>query len=397
MPRLNPASALLALVLLHFSNAQAQESSAQAQEPAAASETEEEPSRWAQFKDPEDGMFDMSAYLLEKFAGFMPVPIIITEPAVDDGLGLGGIFFHKPKADQMQPDEEGKVILPNITVAGGAVTGNDSWFVGGGHFRNWSKDKYRYRGMGGYADINLDWYPAEDSPLPDNGIRFNIKGVLVDQSLFMRIGQSEWLVGAGWRYATSEVDFDLPLPPELFEGDSTISGLSAISLYEDVDYQLSPRKGLTVELKASFNRDAFGSDFDYDEITWEYRHYFELGEKWTLAWRVDGASISGDAPFYAQPFVKIQGIPAMRYQGPAAATVEVRGGYDLTPRWTLNAFVGGGRAADSFSDLSSATTHSSVGGGFRYLIARKLGMRVGIDIATSEEGTYAYLVMGQAW
>lgn len=352
---------------------------------------------WSQFKDPEDGNFDMSAYLLEKFAGFMPVPIIITEPAVDDGLGLAGIFFHKPKEDQMKPDENGKVILPNISVAGGAVTGNDSWFVGGGHFRNWKKDKFRYRGFGGYADVNLDWFPPDDSLLPDVGIAFNIKGAMLDQSIFMRLGQSKWLVGAGWRYATSEVDFDLPLPPSLFEGDSTISGLSAIALYENVDFQMSPREGLTFELKATANRDAIGSDFDYDEVTWEYRHYFELADKWTLAWRLDGASTSGDAPFYAQPFVKIQGIPAMRYQGPAATTFEIRGGYDLSPRWTLHAFTGGGRAADSFSDLTDATTRTSVGGGFRYLIARALGMRVGIDVANSDEGTYFYLVTGSAW
>ena len=362
-----------------------------------ATDSEEEAGFWSQFKDPEDGNFDMSAYLLEKFAGFMPVPIIITEPAVDDGLGLAGIFFHKPKEDQMKPDENGKVILPNISVAGGAVTGNDSWFVGGGHFRNWKKDKFRYRGFGGYADVNLDWYPPDDSPLPGVGIEFNIKGVMLDQSLFMRLGQSKWLVGAGWRYATSELDFDLPLPPSLFEGDSAISGLSAILLYENVDFQMSPRVGLTFELKATANRDAIGSDFDYDEVSWEYRHYFEFADKWTLAWRLDGSSTSGGAPFYAQPFVKMQGIPAMRYQGPAATTFEVRGGYDLSSRWTLNAFTGGGRAADGFSDLADATTHTSVGGGFRYLIARALGMRVGIDVANSEEGTFYYLVMGSAW
>lgn len=391
---------VLTLLLLPMASLFAEEeqaAGATAETTEAAGTKEEEAGFWAQFKDPEDGKFDMSAYLLEKFAGFMPVPIIITEPAVEDGLGLAGIFFHKPKEDQMKPDENGKVILPNISVVGAGITGNDSWFVGGGHFRNWKKDKYRYRGFGGYADVNLDWYPSDDSLLPGNGIGFNIKGAMLDQSLFMRMGESQWLLGAGWRYTTSELKFDINLPPGLFSGDSSISGLSAIALYENVDFQMSPRKGLTFELTSTFNRDAFGSDFDYDEIAWEYRHYIELGEKWTLSWRVDGATISGDAPFYAQPFVKIQGIPAMRYQGPTAATIEVRGGYDLTPRWTLNAFTGGGRAADSFSDLSDATTHSSVGAGFRYLIAKALGMRVGIDVATSEEGTYFYLVMGSAW
>ena len=76
---------------------------------------------------------------------------------------------------------------------------------------------------------------------------------------------------------------------------------------------------------------------------------------------------------------------------------EVRAGYDITPRWTINGFVGGGRAADSLSDLGSVKTQSAVGGGFRYLIARQLGMRVGIDVAEGPEGTYGYLVVGSPW
>ena len=57
---------------------------------------------FSKFRDPDDGWFDASGWLLENIVGFMPVPIIITEPAVDNGLGLAGVFFHKPKEDQMR-------------------------------------------------------------------------------------------------------------------------------------------------------------------------------------------------------------------------------------------------------------------------------------------------------
>ena len=50
-----------------------------------------------QFIDPMDGMFDMSEYLSENAHGFLPVPIIITDPALESGLGLAGIFFTKLK------------------------------------------------------------------------------------------------------------------------------------------------------------------------------------------------------------------------------------------------------------------------------------------------------------
>ena len=39
----------------------------------------------------------------------------------------------------------------------------------------------------------------------------------------------------------------------------------------------------------------------------------------------------------------------------------------------------------------------SVGAGFRYLLARKLKMHVGIDVAQGPEETSFYLVMGSSW
>ena len=64
---------------------------------------------WAQMKDPEDGKFDVSQYLLDNLVGFLPIPLIITEPAVENGLGLAGAFFHRPKADQMQPGDKNMI------------------------------------------------------------------------------------------------------------------------------------------------------------------------------------------------------------------------------------------------------------------------------------------------
>jgi hypothetical protein len=56
---------------------------------------------WAQpadkrsvFTDPEDGKLDASEWLLER-KGFLPVPILITEPAVGYGVGAALLFFRE--------------------------------------------------------------------------------------------------------------------------------------------------------------------------------------------------------------------------------------------------------------------------------------------------------------
>ena len=369
----------------------------QAEKSEEAAETDgEQKGSTSKFRDPDDGKFDISQVLLDSLVGFMPIPIIITEPAVDNGLGIAGAFFHKAKADQMQPGDD-NMILPNISVVAAAYTGNDSWLVGGGHLRNWAKDRYRYEIMGGYANVNLDWYGGGSIPVPDDGLRFNVEGAMLDQEFLMRVGESRWYLGPELQIMSNEVSFDLGLPVNLPPVENTVVGASAVVLYENLDFRFGPRKGFQTELKATVNREEIGSDYDFEKFSWQVRQYLEFAEKYFFSWRLDGSTTSGDVPFYLEPFVNLEGIAAMRYQGPTAATVEIRGGVDVTPRWSVLGFAGAGRTADSISDLSSADTHSAYGAGFRYLLARRLGMRVGIDVAKGPEETYWYLIVGSAW
>jgi len=386
---------LAVLLIFSASSLLAQETTDQAGDTAEA-DGEEKKGFLAQMKDPEDGKFDISQYLLDNLVGFLPVPLIITEPAVDNGIGFAGVFFHKPKADQMQPSAE-NMILPNISVLAAIYTGNDSWMVGGGHLRNWASDRYRYEIMGGYADINLAWYGGGDLPDSGTGLKFNAKGAMLDQEFLMRLGKSRWYMGPELRILNSEVSFDLGLPIVLPPIEQTIVGASLVALYENLDFKISPRKGLKTELTATVNSESIGSDYDFEAFTWKVRQYFEFADKYFISWRLDGSTTSGDVPFYMEPFVELEGIAAMRYQGPTAATAEIRGGVDLTPRWSVLGFAGAGRTAGSISDLSSADTHSAFGAGFRYMMARRLGLRLGLDVAKGPEETYVYLIVGSAW
>jgi hypothetical protein len=355
---------------------------------------------WSQFIDPDDGNLDMSRWLIENAYGFLPVPIIITEPAVDDGLGLAALFFHQPDPDD-PPPEPGKFLLPDVSAVAGAWTGNDSWLLGGGHFANWKQDSRRYLGIVGVADINLDFYGLDGLPLPPGrSVGFNSKGFFTNHKFLFRPGESRWFFGADWRYLTNDVSFDFNtgIPPiDNLGGEDQVSGVGLVAQYEQLDSRFSPGRGFEAEFLYRVNDDAIGSDFDFEEFNWKLRQYFTFGEKYSLSWRLDGSATSGDVPFYMEPFIDLQGIPAMRYQGSAVATAEVRGGYHFTPRWQGIAFVGAGRAGDGLDDLGSQTTRTAHGVGFRYLIAKLLGMKVGIDVARGPEDTVFYIVTGNAW
>jgi hypothetical protein len=65
----------------------------------------------SRFIDPEDGQLDTSDWLLDK-RGFLPVPIIVTEPAVGYGGGAAILFFHPSKHDEERRKNDDPLGLP---------------------------------------------------------------------------------------------------------------------------------------------------------------------------------------------------------------------------------------------------------------------------------------------
>ena len=87
----------------------------------------------------------------------------------------------------------------------------------------------------------------------------------------------------------------------------------------------------------------------------------------------------------------------MRYQGETVITAEAEYLWGITPRWTLVFFGGVGKTEDISIFPGEGETVGAGGLGFRYRLARKMGMQAGIDVARGPEDTAFYLTMGSAW
>ena len=77
------------------------------------------------------------------------------------------------------------------------------------------------------------------------------------------------------------------------------------------------------------------------------------------------------------------------------AEAELR--WNATPRWALVGFAGAGRAWGDDVDFADADSRTAGGAGFRYLIARRLGLSAGIDWAWSTQDHGWYITVGSAW
>ena len=90
--------------------------------------------------DPDDGLLDASDYLASA-QGFLPIPIIITEPAVGFGLGLAVAYFHAPR--ELDSEKHPHRGPPSISIGMGAKTENGTYFYGAGHLGVWKDDHIR--------------------------------------------------------------------------------------------------------------------------------------------------------------------------------------------------------------------------------------------------------------
>lgn len=93
----------------------------------------------------------------------------------------------------------------------------------------------------------------------------------------------------------------------------------------------------------------------------------------------------------------LRGVPAARYQGDQAASAEVEVRWQFQGRWSVVAFAGAGRTWTRNRASSFTQDVGSGGAGFRYELARRFGLHVGIDVAASPGTTAVYVVIGSAW
>jgi hypothetical protein len=287
-----------------------------------------------------------------------------------------------------------------MTVAAGAYTENGTWFAGGGHVGHWKQDRIRYTGFISVMNLNIDFY-AGNQP-----IAFNIDGGFLLQQIKFRLGKSNFFVGGKWIFfdSTARIDgLDEILPPEwpgagLLDGfESTNSGLGVVGYYDGRDNVFTPGTGQEAELEITRYDEAIGGDFDYWYLHAKVLSFHKLHEKFALGLRLDGEAVDGDVPFYGYPFVQLRGVPAMRYQDQRVLNLEVEGRWQFWKRWSLVGFVGRGFTDGDIPRFDTDENIVTFGGGFRYLIARKFNMHVGVDVARGPEDTAFYLQMGNAW
>jgi len=370
-------------------------SSLAAQEEQEMTKEEKKEEKKAMMRDTLDGKLDFSRFLIEAH-GFIPIPLIITEPAVGGfGLAIIPVFITAPKSQFKHSRTP-----PDITGAIGMYTANDSWLLGGFRFAsipNWSM---KYRVALGYANLNLSFY-RDVLTEQDKEFEFNFVSTPVLLSLSKQITKEEVFFGLQYVYQKSDIKprFSESLPPQITDKElvSKTATLSAFLDWDLRDNTFTPDHGTIVRLQYGVNDEWTASDYKYERLDGNLNWFFQVKERWTSGLRIEVQQAFQSPPFYLLPYINLRGVPTVRYQGQTTALIETEQRFDLNLRWSAVGFVGYGKAIEKDESFSDASSVYNIGGGFRYLIARAFKVRGGLDIAFGPDSWGYYIVFGHNW
>lgn len=346
------------------------------------------------FRDTLDGAVDISKFLFD-LHGFIPLISPITEPALGYGLVGSGIYF-LPKKDSAKAQFR----MPDIAGVGAGLTQNGTWFAGGAYAGFWKEDRIRYRGILGYGSINMAYYGSGNSFLAEDPAEFSIASYFFLQQALFRIGESSFMLGGNYFLGKTEITAfeDSKLPEvDAMDFDLINTGIGLIGEYETFNNVLSPTRGIRVQLNLSNSLEFLGSDRYISRLSFFTLYYLPINDKWVSGFRLESMLASRNTPFYMLPYIKLRGVPVLRYQGEFSMLAETEQLVHIYKRWSIVGFGGIGTTIPSLDEVEIGPAAWNLGGGFRYKIARILGLQMGLDVARGPEDWAFYIVFGSAW
>ena len=360
------------------------------------------PAKNISFKDSLDHRFDLSDYVIDA-NGFIPIPLVITEPALG---GFGGalipVFIKKrpPYLDTINGKAKYTPIAPDVTGGIAAYTLNNTWILMGFRSGTLVKSRIKYLIGGGLANVNMSFYRNVDQS-GEKELAFNIQTIPGIVQATKRIGYSHWYAGLKYMFLQTKVKYKGEAQwsdyADSLELKSIVSQPGIVVELDNRDNTFTPNSGIKFHVDANWSDDFFGSDHEFGRFNYYTYMYKNLSKKIVGGLRIDGQQVTGTPPFYMLPYIDLRGIPIYRYQGRADILSELEMRWDFTSRWSMMLFSGTGKAFDDWKDFGDADWVVSYGTGFRYLLARKFKLRGGIDVAKGPESWAYYIVFGSNW
>ncbi|MDE1325470.1 BamA/TamA family outer membrane protein [Vibrio aestuarianus] len=316
--------------------------------------------------------------------GVLPGPF--SNPEQGFGIGVAAVGLYAP-----QGTETGNQ-LSTVTISGyGSTEGtfgigvNNSTFLQQNRLKiglvgNISKTPSKYWGIGREA--------AEDdnNETEHDGVFIHIEPTLSYQfieSYFLKFGFESWWV------LNQSADGDVYTPSEL-ENKSNFGLILALE-FDTRDYETNPYNGRLVSLDHRWYLEHLGADYQYQELTFNYREYVNIYDENVLAFDyfVQGLSNEEYLPWFAMSQLggdkRMRGYYSGRYRDRYQMAAQIEYRHRFSERHGAVVWGGAGNVAGHFDELFDDNWLPTYGIGYRFAFKPRVNVR--LDFGFGDEST----------
>ena len=180
-----------------------------------------------------------------------------------------------------------------------------------------------------------------------------------------------------------------------------LSGFGVSLDWDTRDSVLYPRKGVFFQLTADTYDSMTGSDFAFTSLKLDCREYFLVAPDQVLAFQAYIRSTAGEVPFYKLAFLGGESIMRGYYKGRfrdkdiLAVQAEYR--VMVTKRIGVAGFAGLAEVFPGFADFKLNDIKYSVGTGVRYVVNKREGTTLRLDMAWGKASFGLYITAQEAF
>ncbi len=181
----------------------------------------------------------------------------------------------------------------------------------------------------------------------------------------------------------------------------TLAGVGISLDWDTRDSVLFPRRGAFAQLTADAYGPVAGSDYSFNRLVVDLRRYLPLGASGVLALQGFVYSSGGDVPFHrlaqAGGEQLLRGYYKGRYRDKAMIAVQGEYRVLLTKRFGVAGFAGLGDLFPAWAGLRFEKLVHSLGGGLRYVVNKRDGTTIRLDVAWGRSSFGLYVTAKEAF
>lgn len=174
--------------------------------------------------------------------------------------------------------------------------------------------------------------------------------------------------------------------------DTFLSAATISVEYDSRDFELNAHKGLLFSVNWNAYRTDFGSDYDFDEVTVNYRQYYKMTSDTVLAWEVYAQDIQGDIPWFALSALgsdkRMRGYYSGQYRDNSQLSSQLEIRHQFNQRHGMVAWAGGGNVAENYQELLDSKWLPTYGIGYRFAFKPRVNVRLDYGFGKDSQAVY---------